>query len=73
MDSTMDQYRTAAVTCACFGIRFCRSEELKPGWAKPIKIMSEASPSIEGRRAFLTSSRFVASIEDCNSRSGGYR
>jgi hypothetical protein len=41
MDSTMDQYRTAAVTCA-FWHPVYRSEELKPGWAKPIKIMSES-------------------------------
>jgi hypothetical protein len=41
MDSTMDQYRTAADTLG--GRYMCpfwhpvyRSEELKPGWAKPI-------------------------------------
>ena len=46
MDSTMDQYRTAPDTLGGRYMRLFwhpvyRSEELKPGWAKPIKIMSE--------------------------------
>jgi len=47
MDSTMDQYRTAPDTLGGRYMRLFwhpvyRSEELKPGWAKPIKIMSES-------------------------------
>ena len=64
MDSTMDQYRTAPDTLGGRYMRLFwhpvyRSEELKPGWAKSIKIMSESFTPIEGRQAFLTSSRFV--------------
>ena len=46
MDSYMDQYRTGPETLGgrymrLFWHPIYRSEDLKPGWAKPIKIMSE--------------------------------
>jgi 5,5'-dehydrodivanillate O-demethylase oxygenase subunit len=46
MDSYMDQYRTGPETVGGRYMRLFwhpvyRSEDLKPGWAKPIKIMSE--------------------------------
>ena len=46
MDSYMDQYRTGPETVGGRYMRLFwhpvyRSEDLKPGWANPIKIMSE--------------------------------
>jgi nitrite reductase/ring-hydroxylating ferredoxin subunit len=46
MDSYMDQYRTGPETLGGRYMRLFwhpvyRSQDLKPGWAKPIKIMSE--------------------------------
>mgnify|MGYP003693705583 CR=1 FL=1 len=55
MVNFMDFYYTGPGTLAGrymenFGIRFCRAEDLQPGWAKPIKIMGEAIHPLPRRR-----------------------
>jgi len=78
MDSYMDQCRTGPETLAGRYMRLFwhpvyRSEDLKAGWAKPIKIMSENFTLYRGEAARRTSSLFNEPTAGSNFPSVGLR